>query len=581
MIKTRLLEQVPSSKKYIALTVLAQWIKLCANIVMMFLFAHVLELILEGTVLHFSLLLPYLVGFVAIMAVRYTCGVCSSKSSFLASAQVKKVLREQMYEKLTRMGAGYHEKVTTSEVLQVFVEGVDQLELYFGKYLPQFFYAMLAPLTLFVVLSFVSWKAALVLLICVPLIPLSIVAVQKFAKRLLSKYWGVYVNLGDTFLENIQGLTTLKVYQADERKNKEMNQKAEEFRRITMKVLTMQLNSVSVMDIVAYAGSVVGVVIAVVQVLHGVITLPQAFLIIMLASDFFLPLRLLGSFFHVAMNGMAASDKLFKLLDTPEDERGTAVPEHFDSDIILKDVSFSYDGEKKVLQNISATIEKNSLISVVGESGCGKSTIAALLSGTTKGYEGSIQIDGVEIRDMDESALLKHLTAVNFNSYLFTGTVRDNLLMAKPEATDAELEEALKKVNIWDFLSREENGLDTELLQQASNLSGGQRQRLALARALLHDTPIYIFDEVTSNIDVESENDIMAVISKMAEDKTVLLISHRLENVVGSKQILLLDNGVLAEAGTHEELMAKNGKYHQMFSAQASLEQYAKEDAAV
>ncbi|HPZ00320.1 MAG TPA: ABC transporter transmembrane domain-containing protein, partial [Clostridiales bacterium] len=273
MIKTRLLEQVPSSKKYIALTVLAQWIKLCANIVMMFLFAHVLELILEGTVLHFSLLLPYLVGFVAIMAVRYTCGVCSSKSSFLASAQVKKVLREQMYEKLTRMGAGYHEKVTTSEVLQVFVEGVDQLELYFGKYLPQFFYAMLAPLTLFVVLSFVSWKAALVLLICVPLIPLSIVAVQKFAKRLLSKYWGVYVNLGDTFLENIQGLTTLKVYQADERKNKEMNQKAEEFRRITMKVLTMQLNSVSVMDIVAYAGSAVGVVIAVVQVLHGVITL--------------------------------------------------------------------------------------------------------------------------------------------------------------------------------------------------------------------------------------------------------------------------------------------------------------------
>ncbi len=580
MIKTRLLEQVPSSKKYIALTVLAQWIKLCANIGMMFILAHILQLILAGTALTAGTLLPYLFGIVAVMAVRYACGVSSSKTSFLASAEVKKVLRKQMYQKLTRMGAGYHEKVSTSEVLQVFVEGVDQLELYFGKYLPQFFFAMLAPVTLFAVLSFVSWKAALVLLITVPLIPLSIVAVQKFAKRLLGKYWGVYVNLGDTFLENIQGLTTLKVYQADERKNVEMNEKAEEFRRITMKVLTMQLNSVSVMDIVAYAGSAVGVVIAIVQVSHGVITLPQAFLIIMLAADFFLPLRLLGSYFHVAMNGMAASDKLFKLLDTPEDEQGTLVPENFESDIVLKDVSFSYDKEKMVLQNISATIPKNSLISIVGESGCGKSTISSLICGITKGYEGSIQLDGMEIRDCKESALMNHITSVSFNSYLFTGTVRENLLMGKPDATDEELISVLKTVKLWDFLSAEQ-GLDTKLLQQASNFSGGQRQRLALARALLHDTPIYVFDEVTSNIDVESENDIMAVIHTMAKTKTVLLISHRLENVMGSDEILLLDGGHLAEAGTHEALMAQKGKYYTMFSTQAQLEQYAKEDAAV
>ena len=580
MIKTRLLEQVPSSKKYIALTVLAQWIKLCANIGMMFILAHILQLILAGTTLTAGTLLPYLLSIVAVMAVRYACGVSSSRTSFLASAEVKKVLRKQMYQKLTRMGAGYHEKVSTSEVLQVFVEGVDQLELYFGKYVPQFFFAMLAPVTLFAVLSFVSWKAALVLLITVPLIPMSIVAVQKFAKRLLSKYWGVYVNLGDTFLENIQGLTTLKVYQADERKNVEMNEKAEEFRRITMKVLTMQLNSVSVMDIVAYAGSAVGVVIAVVQVSHGVITLPQAFLIIMLAADFFLPLRLLGSYFHVAMNGMAASDKLFKLLDTPEDEEGTLVPASFESDIVLKDVSFSYDKEKMVLQNISATIPKNSLISIVGESGCGKSTISSLICGITKGYEGSIQLDGTEIRDCKESALMDHITSVSFNSYLFTGTVKENLLMGKPDATDDELIAALQTVNLWDFLSSEQ-GLDTKLLQQASNFSGGQRQRLALARALLHDTPIYVFDEVTSNIDVESENDIMAVIHNMAKSKTVLLISHRLENVVGSDEILLLDGGRLAEAGTHEALMAQKGKYYTMFSTQAQLEQYAKEDAAV
>jgi len=516
MIKTRLIGQVPSSKKYIALTVLAQWIRLCANIVMMFIFSHILELILGGATMTVSVLLPYIIGISAVMAVRYICGVCSSKTSFLASAQVKKVLRGKMYKKLTRMGASYHEKVSTSEVLQVFVEGVDQLELYFGKYLPQFFFAMLAPITLFAVLSFVSWKASLVLLVCVPLIPLSIVAVQKIAKRLLSKYWGVYVNLGDTFLENIQGLTTLKVYQADERKNVEMNEKAEEFRRITMKVLTMQLNSVSVMDIVAYAGSAVGVVIAVCQVANGTITLPQAFLIIMLAADFFLPLRLLGSFFHVAMNGMAASDKLFKLLDTPADEQGTQIPENFDSDIKLENVTFSYDGEKTVLNGISADIPRNSLVSVVGESGCGKSTIASLICGTTKGYKGSIKIDGVEIRDIDEKALMD-----NFNSYIFAGTVRDNLLMACPNASDDELIDALEKVNLWEFLSSQD-GLDTALSQQGSNFSGGQRQRLAIARALLHDTPVYIFDEVTSNIDVESENDIMEVIREMAKTKTVL-----------------------------------------------------------
>ena len=542
MIKTRLIEQVPSSKKYIALTVLAQWLKTVANIVMIFILSNLLAQILDGKAFDFKRLLPYLGALAAVMFVRYLCGYASSQTAFFASSEVKKVLRQKMYKKLTRMGASYSEKVSTSEVLQVFVEGVDQLELYFGKYLPQFFFAMLAPITLFAVLVFVSWKASVVLLICVPLIPLSIVAVQKIAKRLLSKYWGVYTNLGDTFLENIQGLTTLKVYQADERKNVEMNEKAEEFRRITMKVLTMQLNSVSVMDIVAYAGSAVGVVIAIIQVKNGTITLPQAFLIIMLAADFFLPLRLLGSFFHVAMNGMAASDKLFKLLDTKEDEHGAEIPENLDGDIEIKDLSFSYDGEKTVLNDISATFKKHELISIVGESGCGKSTLASLLCGTTKGYIGSIIIGGVEIKDIDEKTLMNNITAVNFNSYIFAGTVRENMLIADKNASDEKMIEALKMVNLWSFLS-EQDGLDTKLNQQGSNFSGGQRQRLAIARALLHNTPIYVFDEVTSNIDAESENDIMAVIHNMAKIKTVILISHRLENVVGSDKILLLDKG--------------------------------------
>lgn len=578
MIKTRLIEQVPSSKKYIALTVLAQWLKTVANIVMIFILSNLLAQILDGKAFDFKGLLPYLVAIAAVMFVRYLCGYASSQTSFFASSEVKKVLRQKMYKKLTRMGASYSEKVSTSEVLQVFVEGVDQLELYFGKYLPQFFFAMLAPITLFAVLVFVSWKASVVLLICVPLIPLSIVAVQKIAKRLLSKYWGVYTNLGDTFLENIQGLTTLKVYQADERKNVEMNEKAEEFRRITMKVLTMQLNSVSVMDIVAYAGSAVGVVIAIIQVKNGTITLPQAFLIIMLAADFFLPLRLLGSFFHVAMNGMAASDKLFKLLDTKEDEHGAEIPENLDGDIEIKDLSFSYDGEKTVLNGISATFKKHELISIVGESGCGKSTLASLLCGTTKGYIGSITIGGVEIKDIDEKTLMNNITAVNFNSYIFAGTVRENMLIADKSAGDEKMIEALKIVNLWSFLS-EQDGLDTKLNQQGSNFSGGQRQRLAIARALLHNTPIYVFDEVTSNIDAESENDIMAVIHNMAKIKTVILISHRLENVVGSDKILLLDKGKIEESGTHSELMSLNKKYKLMYSTQAELEKYAKEEA--
>lgn len=578
MIKTRLIEQVPSSKKYIALTVLAQWLKTVANIVMIFILSNLLAQILDGKVFDFKGLLPYLGAIAAVMLVRYFCGYASSQTAFFASSEVKKVLRQKMYKKLTRMGASYSEKVSTSEVLQVFVEGVDQLELYFGKYLPQFFFAMLAPITLFAVLVFVSWKASVVLLICVPLIPLSIVAVQKIAKRLLSKYWGVYTNLGDTFLENIQGLTTLKVYQADERKNVEMNEKAEEFRRITMKVLTMQLNSVSVMDIVAYAGSAVGVVIAIIQVKNGTITLPQAFLIIMLAADFFLPLRLLGSFFHVAMNGMAASDKLFKLLDTKEDEHGAEIPENLDGDIEIKDLSFSYDGEKTVLNDISITFKKHELISIVGESGCGKSTLASLLCGTTKGYIGSITIGGVEIKDIDEKTLMNNITAVNFNSYIFAGTVRENMLIADKSAGDEKMIEALKMVNLWSFLS-EQDGLDTKLNQQGSNFSGGQRQRLAIARALLHNTPIYVFDEVTSNIDAESENDIMAVIHNMSKIKTVILISHRLENVVGSDKILLLDKGKIEESGTHSELMSLNKKYKLMYSTQAELEKYAKEEA--
>ena len=579
MIKTNLINQVSQSKKYIALTVLAQWVKLVANVVMMFCVANMIGRLASGERPQIRAVLLLAGAGICVLLVRYFCSMAAARTSFLASAEVKKVLRGKLYNKLTRLGASYHEKVSTSEIVQVFVEGVDQLELYFGKYLPQFFNSMLAPVTLFAILVFVSWQAAVVLLVCVPLIPLSIVAVQKIAKRLLSKYWGVYVDLGDTFLENIQGLTTLKIYQADERRNVQMNEKAEEFRRITMKVLTMQLNSVTVMDIIAYGGAAIGVFISVSQVAAGTISLAQAFLIIMLAADFFLPLRMLGSFFHVAMNGMAASDKLFRILEMDEPEQGTKTIPAGSSAVAFRDVSFSYDQKRPVLQNVDVQIPGGAFAAVVGKSGCGKSTMASLLSGLVKGYTGSITVGGVPVREISEENLMQSITVVTHNSYIFSGTVRENLQMAAPDASEERMVSALKQVRLWPFLE-EQQGLETVLSEQGANFSGGQRQRLALARAILHDTPIYIFDEATSNIDAESENDIMQVIRSMRGKKTVLLISHRLENVVCADEIYVLSSGKIVQRGTHSVLMQEQGPYAEMYNTQFSLEKFGERSDA-
>ena len=475
-----------------------------------------------------------------------------------------------------RLGASYNEQVKTSEVVQVAVEGVDQLETYFGAYLPQFFYAMLAPLTLFAVLCFVNVPAAIVLLICVPLIPIAIAAVQTWAKKLLSKYWGQYTALGDTFLENLQGLTTLKIYQADEFKNKEMNVEAEKFRKITMKVLTMQLNSITIMDLIAYGGAALGVIMAVTQYTNNHVSLAGCLLIILLAADFFLPMRQLGSFFHIAMNGMAASDKIFRLLDLPEHKQKVSESFPLRHDIVCSGLQFSYEPDREILHGVDLRFPQGSFTALVGESGCGKSTIAAILMGRNKGYTGSVTIGGVELREVNESSLLRNITYVSHQSYLFKGTVRDNLLMGKPSATDDELWMVLERVNLAGFLKAEQ-GLDTPLLEKAGNLSGGQCQRLALARALLHNSPVYIFDEATSNIDVESENDIMAQIHRLAKTKTVLLISHRLANVVRADNIYVLDGGNIAEHGSHKELLQKHGLYERLWTAQQSLENYRKE----
>lgn len=579
MINKRLIGTVAESKKYIAGNVILQWCSLTANIALMLSISRMLAELFRGSA---SVQLFTVTGIVVILAlaVRFFCSIGAAKMGYFSSKAVKKSLREKIYQKLLRLGSSYNEQVKTSEVVQVAVEGVDQLETYFGAYLPQFFYAMLAPLTLFIVLCFVNVAAAVVLLICVPLIPVAIAAVQTWAKKLLSKYWGQYTELGDTFLENLQGLTTLKIYQADAFKQQEMNEQAEKFRKITMKVLTMQLNSITIMDLIAYGGAALGVIMAVTQYQSGGVSLEGCLLIILLAADFFIPMRQLGSFFHIAMNGMAASDKIFRLLDLEETK--PEITESFPSGHTIRcsGLSFSYEPDREILHSVDLTFPQGSFTALVGESGCGKSTLASILMGRNKGYTGSVSVGGVPLSSIQEESLLRNITYISHQSYLFKGTVRENLLMGKTGASDEELWAVLSRVNLAEFLKAEQ-GLDTRLLEKASNLSGGQCQRLALARALLHDSPVYIFDEATSNIDVESENDIMREIHELAKSKTVILVSHRLANVVGADHIYVLDHGIVAESGSHEELLAHHGLYERLWSAQQTLEQFGKERASV
>ena len=575
MINKRLISTIGRSKKYIAGNVIVQWLSMIFNIVMIFSIANLLGKLAEKSVESGDMIFTICAAVIAV-AVRFVCSRLQSKFSFLASKTVKKTMREMIYKKLLRLGSSYTESTSTAEAVQVSVEGVDQLETYFGSYLPQFFYAMIAPLTLFAVLAFVSIKAAAVLLICVPLIPVVIVVIQKIAKRLLSKYWGQYTQLGDTFLENLQGLTTLKIYQADEFKNKKMNEESEKFRKITMKVLTMQLNSITVMDLVAYGGAALGIIMAASEFNAGSVGFAGCFAIILLSADFFIPMRQLGSFFHVAMNGMAASDKIFRLIDLPEPEQKSGEISPGKCSVTIENLRYSYEENREVLHGVDIEIPAHSFTAIVGESGCGKTTVAAVLMGRNRGYNGSVKIGGTELSEISEESLMRNVTYIGHNSYLFKGTVRDNLLTGCPNADDGALWKVLERTNLADFL-RSENGLDTALSENAANLSGGQRQRLALARALLHDSPIYIFDEATSNIDADSENEIMGQITRLAETKTVILISHRLANCVASDTIYAMENGAVIERGTHEKLFEKGGLYAKLWNAQQRLESLGRE----
>ena len=551
MIDKRLLKAVPESLKYVLSTVLFRWLSLISNAVLVFCVAHLIRT--KGE----NFLIPTIL-IAASIVVTFLCSFFSSITSFKSSCNVKKNLRSMIYKKLLQLGPEYQEKTETAKIVQLAVEGVEQLEVWFGSYLPQFFYSMIAAVTLFLILAFFNLKMALILLICVPLIPLSIVLVQKIAKRILAKYWGQYANLADNFLENLQGLTTLQIYRADEYKQQKMAQEAEHFRKVTMKVLSMQLNSIIVMDIVAYAGAGLAITAALGAYFAGSLNLENCFICILLSADFFIPLRRLGSYFHTAMNGTTAANKIFDLLGvTPhsvesgscsnssplsQNPSGCGVTATIPNAVYeLKDVNYKFN-QRQVLSNINLSINKGEYIAFVGKSGSGKSTTAKILCGINREYQGQVLLYGKELNSYERETLYSKCMYISHRDWIFKGSIQDCLLEGNPNATKEQMWQALEKVQLADFV-KEEGGLEMQIKENASNLSGGQKQRLSIARALIHDSEILIFDEATSNIDVESELAILNLLHKLKSTKTIIMISHRKENAVGADRVYSFEDG--------------------------------------
>ncbi|VYU32856.1 ATP-binding cassette domain-containing protein [Clostridium tertium] len=578
MINKRLINLCSQSKKYIGLTILVNWLAIICNIIIVFLIGQFINKVYTGELTYInlnSILKPGII-IVILLTIRFISNILYAKFSNLASSEARTTLRELVYKKLLRLGTGYSSVESTSSIVQVMVEGVEQLEIYFGKYLPQFFYSLLVPVTLFIFMSFVSFKAALVFILSVPLIPISIIAIMKIAKRILKDYWKSYSDLGGSFLENLQGLTTLKVFDIDEERHEKMNVEAEKFRKITMKVLSMQLNSITIMDLVAFGGAALGTIVALIQFSNGDLLPGSLLIVILLSSEFFIPLRLLGSYFHIAMNGMAASDRIFGILDAKEREK--AVDNSIkkikdDINISLKNVTFSYDGEREVVKDVNMEITPKGIVAIVGESGSGKSTIASIILNNHKVNKGQVLLNSKDIENLDSNLIYENIALISTNSYIFNGSILDNLLVGKKDATTEEINEALKVSRLDSFIEGLKDKLNTNVGEAGSALSGGQKQRLALARAILADRKMIIFDEATSNIDVESEEAIWEAIYELSKDKTILVISHRLANVKEAKSIYVMNKGALVEEGTHNELMKAEGYYSNMVNKQNELEE--------
>lgn len=567
MIDKELLRLLGGSRQYIFYTFGAMVIGLIANLSITASICYAIKLLSQSAEPS-AYIIPAVCAVVGV-AVRYAASRITGNLKDLLGRKAKKDLREKTYDKIVRLGVRSTDGMSIAGLTQVAMEGIEQLDLYYSSYIPQFFYAMLAPIILFFVTVGIDWRVAVVLLCCVPLIPVSIVAVSKYAKKIFAKYWGKYTSMGDSFLDSVQGLRELKIFRADAAQHVKMNENAEEFRKITMKVLVMQLASTTIMDIVAYGGAGLGIAFAVTGVANRELSPVSALFLILVAVDFFLPLRAFGSAFHVAMNGASAGKKILSLLAQPDPVWGEE--KLSDTELKLENVTFSYDGERDVLKNVTMTFPEKGMTSIVGESGCGKSTAVGLLYGALRPKSGKVTAGGKPLESLLREEYYSKLAVVSYNTYIFNTTVRDNFRLAKENVTDDEIFDALEKVNLADFI-RENGGLDKEITEDGANISGGQKQRLALAVNLVADKSVYIFDEATSNIDIESEAVIMRNIKTLSEKKSVIVISHRLENVVPSDRIYYMENGEVKEVGTHSELMASQGGYAALYTAQKKLE---------
>ncbi len=574
MFDKRLLKLIPEARKYLVLAVAGNWAALICYAVAMLALASFLSALALNTLDAAAVGQWAAVSAVA-MVLRFLFVTVSQYAGSKASAVGKAAVRERVYDKLVALGSSYKEQVSTTQAVQICGEGAEKLEVYLGQYLPQLFYAVLAPLTLFVLFLFIDVPAAVVLLVCVPLIPIAIVVIMKVARRVMGAYWDSYTDLGQTFYESISALTTLKLFQADEAKQQQMDEEAEGFRASTMRLLRMQLNSITVMDFFTFGGAAVGIVIALFQLAAGEISLAAAVSVALLAVEFFLPMRILGSYFHTAMGAAPVLDQMFSLLGLPDLNQGTEIVEASEVEIACEGLSYSY-GEGDALADINLKAEENTFVGITGESGSGKSTLAKLLSGELMGYTGSVRFNGVELRDISPDSLHGLVTHISASAYIFKGTIRTNLLVGNRNATDYALWSALGKCNLDDFVLNQ-GGLDIPVAEGGANLSGGQRQRLAIARALLRDTPIYLFDESTSNVDADSERDILACIQRLSIEKTVIVISHRLSALAWADNIVVMEKGRIVEQGTHGSLAVGGGAYAKLWQQQEQMEALARQ----
>lgn len=572
MIDKKLLALLGRNKKYIFYAVGLMIVGLFANLAITASICYAIQYAAEyassGSNAQ-GFILPAVIVIIA-MAIRYVTSRNIGDLKDTLGRNVKKDLRQKIYDKIIKLGVRTTDNMSMAGLTQLSIEGVEQLDLYYSAYIPQFFYAMIAPIILFVVTVRINWAVALVLLACVPLIPMSIIAVSRYAKKIFAKYWGKYTSMGDSFLDSVQGLKELKIFQADAAQNIKMNETSEEFRKITMKVLVMQLASTTIMDMVAYGGAGLGIALTIHAVVNGTLSAYAALFLILVAVDFFLPLRAFGSAFHIAMNGASAGNKILSLLAQPDPVWGNETVDS--TKIAMKDVTFSYDGTRDVLQHVSMSFGSIGMYAIVGESGSGKSTVVNLLLGAYHPQQGSILVGNKPLETLNREAYYSHISVVSYNTYIFNETIRQNFMLAKADVTDEEIYNALKKVNLYDFII-ENGGLDKIITEDATNISGGQKQRLALAINLVANKDIYIFDEATSNIDIESEAIIMNNIKELSKEKAVIVISHRLANVIAADTIYYIEDGEVKEHGTHAELMNMHEGYAKLYTTQKNLEE--------